>query len=96
MSITNLLKFYEEFFDTSGNIWIRANYANDKLDGQFESYLEDGTLLERKQYSQDILHGLSETFFTSGEPSEAIEYTNGQKDGSAKRYTEDGGDWAKA
>ena len=81
---------YEEFFDTSGNIWIRANYANDKLDGQFESYLEDGTLLERKQYSQDILHGLSETFFTSGEPSEAIEYTNGQKDGSAKRYTEDG------
>ena len=66
---------------------IKGNYKDDKKDGVWEYYREDGTLEGKVTYKNDEANGKYESYFENGKTlySDGT-YVNGKKNGIEKEY----------
>jgi len=77
-------------YDPSGQVTARYQVLNDKPDGEYSIYYEDGKIKQTVTYKDGILNGPARTFFPSGQVEHEFSYLNGEVDGTYKTYSEEG------
>ena len=57
------ISYYQEPGAMFGSVAMRCNYKDDKLNGPYESYFEDGKLATKCSYKEDELDGPYEGYW---------------------------------
>ena len=65
------------YYHANGNIWKRVTFHQDKLEGDFEMFLECGQLLQSVHYVNNIKEGSASRYWSEGCPAATEEYCNG-------------------
>lgn len=76
-------------FDNIGYVQTKASFFDDELNGEYLVY-NRRKIVERRTYSNGVLHGLQERFYVDGTKMEESTYVNGKIDGIARWYDEAG------
>lgn len=75
-----------EVFFKSGKIKQRGNFVDNKRDGTFMLYYEDGTLSASIEYRGDVQEGIYKSYREDGTLEEEAVFKNGQRHGPAKYF----------
>jgi len=67
-----------------------SNWQNDKLNGIYRTYFQDGKAFLECNYSQGLRHGAFKTWFPSGKLELDAIYTNDSRDKDWKYFSESG------
>lgn len=81
---------YEYSFYLSGNIKEKKILKNQKKQGRYYFYEEDGILLIECNYNNNLLEGKYLEYYENGNLKIEINYINGKKTGFYKEYYENG------
>jgi len=65
-------------------------WKNDKLNGEFVRYYENGKLKSEATYAEDLLNGTEKIYHKNGKLKSEYEYINDEQVGDGKQYNEDG------
>lgn len=65
------------YYHKNGNIWKIIPYKNNLADGVFETYLENGELLQRSEISKDLKHGKTTRFWNKNQIASDEYYVDG-------------------
>lgn len=74
----------------SGTIQIKGDMLNNKRDGLWTAYYENGAKQSESTYESGFLHGRTASFYTNGQVRYIGYFFGGNKDGKWDFYTEDG------
>ena len=75
--------------DTKGAIVEKLSFHNDQPHGQYLK-LNRGKILEIREYSYGVLHGMMQKYYDNGTLMEESTFINGQREGMARWYDQDG------
>lgn len=86
---------HQNFYKNEDSIYnniitIEEYYKNDKLDGPFKLYWDDGRLMNEGYRKNNILDGAFIYYFDNGNIRLKGLYKNGKKNGIGEEYTVDG------
>jgi antitoxin component YwqK of YwqJK toxin-antitoxin module len=84
-----------EFAYTGGQIWVRCEYRNGKLNGPWERYYPDGPIQEKGEYLDGKPEGKWVWYYPGGKVYLRGEYLEGEKAGTWETYTSNGKLWWK-
>lgn len=74
-------------YDSTGKIVLwEGSYKDDKLEGLFKEYYEDGSLKSEGVYKNDKLEGEVKNYYENGNIKSKIIYKNGLEEGKALYY----------
>lgn len=79
----------ESYFADS-KLQFKWNCENDKREGKWYQYREDGTLSREKVYKNDLIEGEEIVYYVSGAKNFVNQYVGGKKHGEWLQYKEDG------
>ena len=87
--------YYEKFSSTpfTGEVDegpLRVTIKNGKMEGDFETYHDNGQLMEKSYIQNGEFVGSYKSYHPNGELLEKGNYKNGRKEGSWKTFNEDG------
>lgn len=87
-----------DIFYKSQKPYVKANYLDSKLSGEYVYYNETGALAQRKYFEEDELNGLYQSFFPLGEKyiEFHIPYKKGKIEGEMIEYYANGSVYYKA
>lgn len=78
-------------YNNKGNVIEKANYLNDKLNGERLLYFSDTEQVEiEEHYVDDAFHGVYKTYYPSGKLELEFMYENNVLTGISKKYYENG------
>tara|TARA_R110002049_G_scaffold259060_4_gene434804 strand:+ start:3306 stop:4421 length:1116 start_codon:yes stop_codon:yes gene_type:complete len=78
---------YRGYYSNKGNLKSEGNIRNNKREGTWSFYKEDGTTLKHTAYYVDNLpNGLRKDYYDTGELKVSIYYKEGEKNGKAIHY----------
>jgi antitoxin component YwqK of YwqJK toxin-antitoxin module len=86
----NGTKAYAISFYRSGSRMSEGLYVNEKREGSWKFYNEEGVLISEELYKNGIAEGIWKTYYANKAILEEISYHNGVKDGPWKQYFFDG------
>lgn len=78
-----------ENWSYDGNLITRGNYKNGKAHGLVEKW-DDGVLMSREEYKDDILDGISELYYSNGSLKSRQMYSDGVCKGLGEEWYENG------
>jgi len=74
----------------SGAIQIKGLMLNNKREGLWTAYYENGVKQSESTYQSGVLHGRTASFYTNGQVRYIGYFLGGKKDGKWQFYLEDG------
>mgnify|MGYP003675618226 FL=1 len=78
---------YRGYYSNKGNLKSEGNIKNNKREGTWSFYKEDGaTLRHTTHYVDNLSDGLRKDYYDTGELKVSIHYKEGQKNGKAIHY----------
>jgi len=77
-------------YHENGNIWIKSNYKNVKLNGVYEQYYDNGNIEEKSIYKDGKLDGVCEWYYENGNIEVKSIYKNGKLEGVYEWYYANG------
>lgn len=86
----NGAKCFTTAFYKGGGKMSEGLYVNEKREGLWKFYNEEGVLVADENYVNGIAEGLWKTYYQNGALLEEITYKNGEKEGPWKQYFFDG------
>ena len=79
-----------EWYYISGQLIIRCNYKDGKLDGPYETWYENGQMWERSNYKNGKFDGLCESWHNNGQMRSRGNYKDNKHDGLHEEWDRDG------
>ena len=70
---------------------IREDHIDGKKDGFSIKYYDDGSMAEKKEWKEDLMHGSWEQFFENGQIRLTCNHITGKRDGEFKSFNSEGG-----
>jgi antitoxin component YwqK of YwqJK toxin-antitoxin module len=80
---------YQKFF-LSGKVEYEGKIINDKKEGKWITYYEDGSLCKEIYYKNGIKNGKYIWYFKNGNKVQEVDLVDGKKHGEEKYWNEDG------
>ena len=77
-------------YSKSGKLVTEIHYKNDKKDGLYKQWYENGRKEYLKHYKNDVLDGMVAEWYPSGKKKSTSHYKNGIENGFRKEWDEDG------
>jgi len=81
--------FYQKLF-LSGKVEYEGKILNDKKEGRWTTYYEDGSLCKENYYSKGLQNGKFIWYFKNGSKQQEVDLINGKKHGEDKYWNIDG------
>ena len=79
-----------ENFKKTGELFIKSNYKDGQLHGNYIVYYENGNILREVEYKNDKKEGIEKVYYSNKTLSEIYNYKNGQLEGEFFEYHESG------
>ena len=76
--------------DAQQIVWEAIDFTNNKKEGKWLKYFENGQMMTEQEYSNDILNGASTEWYASGQIKSLKHFKNGKLDGECLAWFEDG------
>jgi antitoxin component YwqK of YwqJK toxin-antitoxin module len=78
------------YYHRNRRILGKGKYVNQKMEGEWLFYNEQGVLVSEHHYEDGKNHGVWKTFFTDGTVAEKEKWVKGEKNGKLERFYPDG------
>ena len=79
-----------ELFKETGELFIKSNYKDGQLHGNYTVYYENGNILREVEYKNDKKEGIEKVYYSNKTLSEIYNYKNGKLEGEFFEYHESG------